>query len=70
MALLPLNDSLELIVKRREFLPGCRFLSHRDMPLTVESDLKSYEFLPSQPREFCRLRNTVCCPFSGYIQGE
>ena len=63
MALLPLKDSLELIIKRREFLPGSGFLSHRDMTLTVESDIKSYAFLPLQPREFCRLRNIVSCPF-------
>ena len=31
MVPLQLKDKLELVVKRREFLPGSGFLSHRDM---------------------------------------
>ena len=33
-------------VKRREFPPGFRFLSHCDMTLAVESDAKPYSILP------------------------
>ena len=45
MAFLQLNDHLELFVKSREFLPGCGFLSRRDMTLSVESDVKPNSFL-------------------------
>ena len=31
MVLLQLKDPLELFMKRSEFLPGSRFLSHGDM---------------------------------------
>ena len=45
MVLLQLKDPLELLVKRREFLPGSRFLSRRAMTLVVVSDVKTHSFL-------------------------
>ena len=47
MVLLQLKDTLELFVKRREFLTGSGFLSRHDMTLVVESDVKLHSFLPS-----------------------
>ena len=47
MVLLQLKDHLELFVKRREFFPGSRFLSRRDMTLAVKSDVKPNSFLRS-----------------------
>ena len=44
---LQLKDPLKLFVKRREFLPGFRFLSCRDMTLAVESKVKPHSFLLS-----------------------
>ena len=35
-----------LFIKRREFLPGSRFISRRDMTLAVESEVKTQPFLP------------------------
>ena len=46
MVLLQLKDPLELFVKRREFLPGSRFLSCRNMTQADESDVKPKTFLP------------------------
>ena len=43
---LQLKDPLKLFVKRREFLPGFRFLSCRDMTLAVESKVKPH-YIPS-----------------------
>ena len=47
MGLLQLKDPLEPFVKRREFFPGYRFLSRRDMTSAVESEVKPQTFLPS-----------------------
>ena len=47
IVLLQLKDPLELFVKRKEFLPGSGFISHRDVTLAIESDLKTKHFLPS-----------------------
>ena len=46
MVLLQLKDPLELLVKKREFLPGSGFRSHCNMTYAVESDIKN-SFLPS-----------------------
>ena len=45
MVRLQLIDFLELYLKRAEFLPGSRYLSRRDMTLTVESDVKNHFLL-------------------------
>ena len=48
MVPLQLKDYLELITMRKEFhLPGTRFLSHRDMNLSVERDVKTFSSHPS-----------------------
>ena len=49
MVLLQLKDSLELFMKRREFLPGSVFLSICDMTKAVEINVKSHSFLPPEP---------------------
>ena len=41
---LQMKDPLELSIKRREFLPGSVFLSHRDITLAVESNVKTNTF--------------------------
>ena len=38
-----------LFVKGGEFVPGFGFLSHCDMTLAVERDVKTYSFFPSIP---------------------
>ena len=54
MVLLQLKDPLELFIKRKEFLPGSRFLSRRDMTQAVESDVKLQSILPSFLRIYIR----------------
>ena len=44
---LQMEDPLELLVKRRDYIPGSGFLSSRDIPVVVESDVKIHSFLPS-----------------------
>ena len=39
-----LKDPLELVVKRREFLPGYGVLSRCNITLAVESDVKTHSF--------------------------
>ena len=47
MVLLQLKDLLDLLVGRREFLQCSGFVSRRDMTQAIESDVKTYSFLPS-----------------------
>ena len=48
MALLQLEDPIELLVKRRQFLSRSGFLSRHDMAKAGKSDAKPHSFLPSQ----------------------
>ena len=41
------KDPFELLMKRKEFLPGSKFLSRHDMTKAVESDKKNNSVLPS-----------------------
>ena len=45
MVFLLLKVPLELFAKRREFLPGSMFLSHRDRTQAVKSDINPKNFL-------------------------
>ena len=45
VVILQLIDTLELFVKRREFLPGSGFLSCGKVTF-VESDVKTHSFIP------------------------
>ena len=47
MVLLQLKDPLELFVKKREFHPGYKFMSRRNMTDAVGSDVKPKTFHPS-----------------------
>ena len=62
MVLLQLNDPLELFVKRKEFLPGTRFLSRR-----ISSGLGISGFIYSSRSESAEGRLSVASIYGIYI---
>ena len=48
MVPLQLKEPLELFVKRKKFLPGSGFLSHRDMTSAGESEVMAH-FVVTMP---------------------
>ena len=65
--LLLLKGSLELFLKRREFLPSSRVLSCRNITIAVESYVKTNSFLTSwqslrelKTRELSPLQGNQC----------
>ena len=64
--ILQLRDPLELFTKRREFLPGYRFLSCPNMTLAVKRDLKNNSFLRSNVEYRVSQKNATSYIFLDY----